>query len=69
MEDPLDDGDEGPDGMIAEGAIRIAEVPVLRRARMRPRLRMTRRTSRGMTPTAAIPVPAVKPRPSDLARV
>ena len=33
-----------------------------------PMLRMTSRTSRGMTPTAAMPVPAVKPRPSDLAR-
>ena len=30
--------------------------------------RMTRRISRGMRPTAAMPVPGVKPRPSDLAR-
>ena len=37
--------------------------------RTSPMDRTTSRTSRGMMPTAAMPVPAVKPRPSDLARV
>ena len=50
---------------------RVVTVDVARAedpARIRPRLRMTRRTSRGMTPTAAMPVPAVNPSPSDFAR-
>ncbi len=38
-------------------------------ARTRPTLRITRRTSRGMIPIAAMPLPDVKPRPSDFARV
>ena len=37
-------------------------------ARIEPRERMTSRISRGISPTAAMPVPSVKPRPSDLAR-
>ena len=35
----------------------------------RPIVSTTRRTSRGMMPTVAIPLPALNPRPSALARV
>jgi hypothetical protein len=57
-----------PTAMIRSAATRIVRLAVAP-ATTRPRLRMTSRISRGIRPTAAIPVPAVKPRPSDLARV
>ena len=44
-------------------------MPMLVPVRTRPSEMITRRISRGMTPTAARPMPAVKPRPSDFARV
>ena len=57
-----------PMAMTARAMARNAKLPVAP-VRTRPSERMRRRTSRGMTPTAAIRVPAVKPSPSDLARV
>ena len=58
-----------PTAMIARAAIEGREVGGRAGEDQAEADRMTSRISRGMTPTAAIPVPAVKPRPSDLARV
>src|SRR5487761_2599964 len=50
------------------GASRAAAAPPARPAAHSPSVRTTRRTSRGMSPIDAMPVPVVKPSPSDLAR-
>ncbi len=47
---------------------RVAATPPARPAAHSPSVRTTRRTSRGMSPIDAMPVPVVKPSPSDLAR-